>query len=123
MSWRPNAPAALSAITPWSTGWWTLETRETTQPVTAAASPPGNGFMAGNTNITYGGFIDIDAHLTDVSDGDLAPTSITRDFYIPAPRRSAVRAKASRISTSPPRARASSSPPRPRRARRDQEPA
>ncbi len=61
----------------------TLETRETTQPVTAAASPPGNGFMAGNTNITYGGFIDIDAHLTDVSDGDLAPTSITRDFYIP----------------------------------------
>lgn len=61
----------------------TLETRETAQPVTAAASPPGNGFMAGNTNITYGGFIDIDAHLTDVSDGDLAPTSITRDFYIP----------------------------------------
>jgi hypothetical protein len=61
----------------------TLETRETAQPVTAAASPRGNGFMAGNTNITYGGFIDIDAHLTDVSDGDLAPTSITRDFYIP----------------------------------------
>ena len=61
----------------------TLETREQAQPVTAAASPPGNGFMAGNTNITYGGFIDIDAHLTDVSDGDLSPTSITRDFYIP----------------------------------------
>jgi len=61
----------------------TLETGEQSQPVTAAASPPGNGFMAGNTNITYGGFIDIDAHLTDVSDGDLAPTSITRDFYIP----------------------------------------
>ncbi len=60
-----------------------LEAREQPASVTAAASPPGNGFMAGNTNITYGGFIDIDAHLTDVSDGDLAPTSITRDFYIP----------------------------------------
>ncbi len=60
-----------------------LETREAAQPVTAAASPPGNGFMAGATNITYGGFIDIDAHLTDLSDGDLAPNSITRDFYIP----------------------------------------
>jgi outer membrane murein-binding lipoprotein Lpp len=60
-----------------------LEAREQSAPVTAASSPPGSGFMAGNTRITYGGFIDIDAHLTDVSDGDLAPTSITRDFYIP----------------------------------------
>lgn len=60
-----------------------LETREQPAQVTAAASPPGNGFMAGNTNITYGGFIDIDAHLTDTSDADLGSTSITRDFYIP----------------------------------------
>lgn len=52
-------------------------------PVTAAASPPGNGFMAGNTRITYGGFIDVDAHMTDLSDGDIAPGSIARDFYIP----------------------------------------
>jgi len=39
--------------------------------------------MTGNTRITYGGFIDVDAHLTDLSDGDIAPTSIARDFYIP----------------------------------------
>ena len=59
-----------------------LEAREPA-PVTAAASPPGNGFRAGNTTITYGGFIDVDAHVTDVSDGDIAPSSIARDFYIP----------------------------------------
>jgi len=59
-----------------------LESREPA-PVTAAASPAGNGFMAGNTTITYGGFIDVDAHLTDLSDGDIAPSSIARDFYIP----------------------------------------
>lgn len=59
-----------------------LETREPAQ-VTAAASPAGNGFRAGNTTITYGGFIDVDAHVTDVSDGDIAPNSIARDFYIP----------------------------------------
>jgi hypothetical protein len=51
--------------------------------VTAAASPAGNGFMAGDTRVSYGGFIDIDAHVTDLSDGDIAPTSIARDFYIP----------------------------------------
>ena len=59
-----------------------LETREPA-PVTAAASPPGAGFRAGNTTITYGGFIDVDAHVTELSDGDLAPNSIARDFYIP----------------------------------------
>lgn len=50
---------------------------------TASQSPDGNGFMAGNTRVNYGGFIDVDAHLTDLSDGDIAPTSIARDFYIP----------------------------------------
>ena len=60
-----------------------LEAREPAEPVTAAQSPDGNGFMAGNTRVTYGGFIDVDAHVTDLSDGDFAPTSIARDFYIP----------------------------------------
>ncbi|MGJ3232105.1 MAG: DcaP family trimeric outer membrane transporter [Oceanicaulis sp.] len=59
-----------------------LEAREPA-PVTAAASPAGSGFMAGSTRVTYGGFIDVDAHVTDLSDGDIAPTSIARDFYIP----------------------------------------
>ncbi|MEQ8403947.1 MAG: DcaP family trimeric outer membrane transporter [Oceanicaulis sp.] len=60
-----------------------LEQRDPAAPVTAAASPEGAGFMAGNTRVTYGGFIDVDAHVTDLSDGDFAPTSIARDFYIP----------------------------------------
>lgn len=60
-----------------------LEARETAPPVTAAQSPEGSGFMAGTTRVTYGGFIDVDAHVTDLSDGDIAPTSIARDFYIP----------------------------------------
>ncbi|MFW5661771.1 MAG: DcaP family trimeric outer membrane transporter [Oceanicaulis sp.] len=60
-----------------------LEQRDPPPPVTAAASPDGNGFMAGNTRVRYGGFIDVDAHVTDLSDGDIAPTSIARDFYIP----------------------------------------
>lgn len=61
-----------------------LERRETA-PVatTAAASPDANGFMAGNTRVGYGGFIDLDAHATDLNDGQIAPTSIARDFYIP----------------------------------------
>lgn len=61
-----------------------LEAREPSPaPVTAASSPSGAGFMAGATRITYGGFIDVDAHVTDLSDGDIAPSSIARDFYIP----------------------------------------
>ena len=60
-----------------------LEEREAAAPATAAATPAGNGFMAGATRVTYGGFVDVDAHVTDLSDGDIAPTSIARDFYIP----------------------------------------
>ncbi|MEO1039679.1 MAG: DcaP family trimeric outer membrane transporter [Pseudomonadota bacterium] len=59
--------------------------RATPAATTAAAAPEAgqDGFMAGNTHITYGGFIDVDAHVTEFSDGDVAPTSIARDFYIP----------------------------------------
>ncbi|MFP4517833.1 MAG: DcaP family trimeric outer membrane transporter [Oceanicaulis sp.] len=61
-----------------------LESREAeTPPVTAAASPPGSGFRAGTTRITYGGFIDVDAHLTALSNGDINSGSIARSFYIP----------------------------------------
>jgi len=53
-------------------------------PAAAAPRPEDErGFMMGDTRVTYGGFVDFDAHVTDVSDGDLAATSITRDFYIP----------------------------------------
>lgn len=53
----------------------------------APAAPPASasadrGFMMGNTQVTYGGFVDLDAHVTDLSDGDFGATSIARDFYI-----------------------------------------
>lgn len=55
--------------------------------VAAAPAAPApadvSGFMAGNTRITMGGFVDADYHVTELSDGDFAPTSIARDFYIP----------------------------------------
>ncbi len=35
-------------------------------------------------SITWGGIIDVDAHVTDFSDGDIAGSSIARDFYIPS---------------------------------------
>ena len=60
-----------------------LEAREDPPAITAASTPPASGFMAGSTRVGYGGFIDVDAHVTDFSDGDIAPTSIARDFYIP----------------------------------------
>ncbi len=49
---------------------------------TPAADQP-NGFQAGNTRIGFGGFVDVDYHVSSFSDGDVAPNSIARDFYIP----------------------------------------
>lgn len=59
-----------------------IEQRAAAAPAAPAASTD-RGFMMGSTRVTYGGYVDLDAHVTDTSDGDLAPTSITRDFYIP----------------------------------------
>jgi len=50
---------------------------------TQAAPAAAGGFLAGDTRITYGGFIDLDVHVTDTSDGEIASNSIARDFYIP----------------------------------------
>ena len=52
-------------------------------PAANQATAPASGFMAGHTRIGMGGFLDVDAHVTDLSDGTIAPTSIARDFYIP----------------------------------------
>ncbi|WP_293610993.1 DcaP family trimeric outer membrane transporter [Ponticaulis sp.] len=49
----------------------------------APAAAPANGMMLGETNVTVGGFIDMDAHVTNVSDGAIGSSSIARDFYIP----------------------------------------
>lgn len=43
-----------------------------------------NGFMVGDTTFKLSGFIDVDAHITSLSDGGLPSTSIARDFYIPS---------------------------------------
>lgn len=41
------------------------------------------GFSVGDTKFKLSGFIDLDTHVTALSDGNIASTSIARDFYIP----------------------------------------
>lgn len=60
-----------------------IEARVEEAPAAPAASSAAPGFMSGNTRIDIGGLLDVDYHITDFSDGDVAPTSIVRDFYIP----------------------------------------
>ena len=42
------------------------------------------GFMVGDTTFKLSGFVDADAHVTSLSDGQIASNSIARDFYIPS---------------------------------------
>ncbi|MEO0714223.1 MAG: DcaP family trimeric outer membrane transporter [Pseudomonadota bacterium] len=42
-----------------------------------------SGFSVGDATLSFGGFVDFDAHVTSLSDGAFAPNSVTRDFYIP----------------------------------------
>ena len=42
------------------------------------------GFMVGDTTFKLSGFIDVDAHVTTLSDGQIGSNSIARDFYIPS---------------------------------------
>lgn len=53
-----------------------------TQPE-AAPPPPADGFRVGDTTLKFGGFVDADVHVTSLSDGVIAGSSIARDFYIP----------------------------------------
>lgn len=51
----------------------------------AAAKPatvPG-GIEIGETTLSFGGYVDLDAHITNTSDGTIPSSSIARDFYIP----------------------------------------
>lgn len=60
-----------------------IEQRTASAPAAPAAPTASErGFTMGNTQVTYGGFVDLDAHVTDLSDGDFGATSIARDFYI-----------------------------------------
>lgn len=54
-------------------------TMATDRPVTTTS-----GFMVGDTTFKLSGFIDVDAHVTNFSDGQVASNSIARDFYIPS---------------------------------------
>lgn len=47
-------------------------------------APPPNGFRMGNATLTAGGFIDLDTHVTTLSDGSIAANVVGRDFYVPA---------------------------------------
>lgn len=42
------------------------------------------GFMAGETEVIFGGYIKLDTTLTEFTGGDLPSGSLGRDFYIPA---------------------------------------
>ncbi|MCI4644544.1 MAG: DcaP family trimeric outer membrane transporter [Hyphomonadaceae bacterium] len=54
-----------------------------TAAVEAAPSASGDGFTVGDTTFKIGGFVDVDAHVTELSDGGFGGGSIARDFYIP----------------------------------------
>ena len=49
----------------------------------ASGSALANGFKVGDTDITFGGYIKVDALVTDTSDGQIG-TNIGRDFYVPS---------------------------------------
>ena len=49
----------------------------------SAQTANADGFMVGDTRVRIGGFMDLDAHVTTLSDGAIASGSIARDFYIP----------------------------------------
>jgi DcaP outer membrane protein len=52
-------------------------------PATVAAAPPPDGFRVGATTIKLGGFVKTAMAFTRYQDGDLAGTSLGRDFYLP----------------------------------------
>ena len=57
---------------------------ERAQPASVAGfSEQVDGMMLGETNVRVGGFIDFDAHVTNLSDGAIGSSSIARDFHIP----------------------------------------
>ncbi len=43
-----------------------------------------SGFEVGDTTFRIGGFVDLDTHVTNFSDGSVGSSSIARDFYIPS---------------------------------------
>ena len=56
-----------------------VEKAEADRPIASDA-----GFTVGDTTFKISGFIDVDANVTSLSDGQIGSTSIARDFYIPS---------------------------------------
>ncbi|MFC6199671.1 DcaP family trimeric outer membrane transporter [Ponticaulis profundi] len=50
---------------------------------TPESANPVDGMRIGDTIVKVGGFVDLDAHVTNLSDGSFGASSIARDFYIP----------------------------------------
>ncbi len=67
-----------------SDGLIRLEARTEEVAKASAASAPAAGFKMGDATVTVGGFVDFDVNVTDTSDGEIAGSSIARDFYIPS---------------------------------------
>ncbi len=59
-----------------------LEAAASSAPAAAPAAQQ-DGMMLGETNVRVGGYIDLDAHVTSLSDGAIGSSSIARDFHIP----------------------------------------
>lgn len=60
-----------------------LEARQEQIEVNASKAPANTGFLVGDTRVAFGGLIDLDAHVTDLTGGAIDSNSIARDFYIP----------------------------------------
>lgn len=61
-----------------------VDATETAQAARAAEeAAPAKGFQVGDTTVRVGGFVDLDLHVTELSDGSIGANSIARDFYIP----------------------------------------
>ncbi len=58
--------------------------RTVTEAPAAQPAEKVDGFKVGDTTLKLGGFIDADVHVTSLSDGQIASTSIARDFHIPS---------------------------------------
>ena len=60
-----------------------LEKKAETIIAPAAKAKKGGGFQVGDTTFKLGGFVDVDAHVSNYSDGGFASGSVVRDFFIP----------------------------------------
>ncbi|MEM7767096.1 MAG: DcaP family trimeric outer membrane transporter [Pseudomonadota bacterium] len=60
-----------------------LETRSEEAIQTVTGLRERTGFNVGDATLSFGGFVDFDAHVTSLSDGAFSANSVVRDFYIP----------------------------------------